>query len=387
MSELSRRSRRLTRRDRRSPRPGSSSSAGASCTRGSGRTAQLVDWPTYQQLRRRDRARRPRALPRLRGRVPAGRAARRSSLPSARRDYASTFAWLMAVCGVALVAVVARSRPEAAFYVALAPVLAGSLILSRFDLWPALLTAAALAALAARTPPARLGAARRRGRREALAARRSCRSRSSGRAAAAGGCAPFAGLAVAAAVFVPFARRRAARRLGQPQRPGVAAAADREPRRLALHDVRPSARRSARTARRTSPATARVARGVRRRCRSPSLRRALDRVRARPGDARSAAPLRRRVRLRVRRVRQGALAAVPALADPARAARRAAGAARRDRAPDARARADAGLVPAALLGLRRLQFHLAGRRARCATSRSSRCSPCSPGRSGLRGSA
>src|SRR5437764_5422241 len=53
----------------------------------------------------------------------------------------------MAACGVVLVAVVAAIRVEAAFYVALAPVLAGSLILSRFDLWPALLTVAALGAL------------------------------------------------------------------------------------------------------------------------------------------------------------------------------------------------------------------------------------------------
>jgi uncharacterized membrane protein len=55
----------------------------------------------------------------------------------------------MAVCGVALVFVVARIRPAAAFFVALAPLLAGSLILSRFDLWPALLATAAVGALLA----------------------------------------------------------------------------------------------------------------------------------------------------------------------------------------------------------------------------------------------
>ena len=68
-------------------------------------------------------------------------------LPVAFGDYASAFAWQMAACGVALVVVVAAIRVEASFYVALAPVLTGSLILSRFDLWAALLTVAALAAL------------------------------------------------------------------------------------------------------------------------------------------------------------------------------------------------------------------------------------------------
>ena len=62
-------------------------------------------------------------------------------------DYPATFAWLMAFCGVALVWVVAVQSRRAAFYVALAPVLTGSLILSRFDLWPALLASAALVAL------------------------------------------------------------------------------------------------------------------------------------------------------------------------------------------------------------------------------------------------
>ena len=163
----------------------------------------LVDWPTYQRygdailihglVPYRDFA----------VEYPPGALAV-MILPAAFGNYADAFAWEMAVCGLVLVAVVAAVRREAAFYVALAPVLAGSLILSRFDLWPALLAVAALAvflrerhglgwgllgaAVAAKLWPLVL---------VPLALVWSYRA---GRARAA-----FAGLAVGAAVFVPFA--------------------------------------------------------------------------------------------------------------------------------------------------------------------------------------
>jgi hypothetical protein len=71
------------------------------------------------------------------------------ALPSlgAGRDYVTLFELLMATLGVVTVALVAWVRPAAALYVAIAPLLVGSLILSRFDLWPAALMTGALVAL------------------------------------------------------------------------------------------------------------------------------------------------------------------------------------------------------------------------------------------------
>ena len=106
----------------------------------------LVDWPTYKSYGDAIKAGgvpyRDFAVEYPPGSLPV------FVLPSLiGGDYAATFAWTMAVCGVILVSVVATLSPRAALYAALAPVLTGSLILSRFDLWPALLTAGALAAL------------------------------------------------------------------------------------------------------------------------------------------------------------------------------------------------------------------------------------------------
>jgi hypothetical protein len=112
------------------------------------------------------------------------------------RDYREQFEWLMAFCGclmIAFTALAARSiglEYRVLLVVALVPLLLGSVMLTRFDLWPAALTAGALAALlsdrlrlghlvlgaaiAAKLYPALLlplavaYAWRRRGRREAL---------------------------------------------------------------------------------------------------------------------------------------------------------------------------------------------------------------------------
>ncbi|MGN6798304.1 MAG: glycosyltransferase 87 family protein [Gaiellaceae bacterium] len=164
---------------------------------------ELVDWPTYQSygaaivdLHRVPYRDFPVDYPP--GALPV------FVVPAWFGDYARALEWVMGACGVALVFVLAFVRREAAYYAALAPVLVGSLILSRFDLWPALLLVVALvafladrdaigwgflgAAVAAKlwplvvVPPALLWSAKRGHARSALV-----------------------GLGVVAAAFLPFA--------------------------------------------------------------------------------------------------------------------------------------------------------------------------------------
>jgi hypothetical protein len=137
--------------------------------------------------------------------------------PGVSRGFRQTFETLMWICGAAVLCAMAfvlrtlrrpaRSAWAALAFAALAPLALGSVILSRFDLWPAALVAAALAALvagrlrighvllglgaAAKLYPAVLiplalaFAWKRAGRREALA------------------CAGLA-VGVAATIFLPF---------------------------------------------------------------------------------------------------------------------------------------------------------------------------------------
>ena len=68
-------------------------------------------------------------------------------LPRLVGDYAATFSLLMALCGVGIVFVVGSLRRRALPFLAVSPLLIGSLAFLRFDFWPALLVAGAVVCL------------------------------------------------------------------------------------------------------------------------------------------------------------------------------------------------------------------------------------------------
>lgn len=70
-------------------------------------------------------------------------------VPEIGGTYTAAFELFMAACGLVLIGVVERIQPRAAWFVAISPLLVGPTIYTRFDLWPALLATAALAALVA----------------------------------------------------------------------------------------------------------------------------------------------------------------------------------------------------------------------------------------------
>ena len=125
-------------------------------------------------------------------------------VPEIAGAYTAAFELFMAACGVVLVCVVGRIQPRAAWFVAVSPLLVGATIYTRFDLWPALLATSVLAALVAgkhKLGWSLLGVAiAAKAWPLVLVPLALVWSYRAGRSRAA-----LAGLAVAAAVFVPFA--------------------------------------------------------------------------------------------------------------------------------------------------------------------------------------
>ena len=200
----------------------------------------------------------------------------RRSLSDDEEGFRDAFEWLMAACGAAMVlltgvalAGLRATRSRTVLVLALAacfPLLLGSVVLTRFDLWPAVLVAGALAALvhgrdrlgfgvlgaavavklypAVLVPVAAAYVWRRRGPARGDRLPRPARGRRRAR-------------------LPPVPRRRARRRRAQHRPPALAAAPDREPRLGALSRGAPSAR-----ARRRDALGARLAEPARDRNRS-----------------------------------------------------------------------------------------------------------------------
>ncbi len=68
-------------------------------------------------------------------------------LPSLVGDYATTFSLLMAACGVGVIFIVGSLRRAALPFLAISPLLIGTLAFLRFDFWPDLLVAGAVVCL------------------------------------------------------------------------------------------------------------------------------------------------------------------------------------------------------------------------------------------------
>ena len=238
-------------------RPRCSSSPGACSTPAGTTTDEIVDIPVYETY---GNAIESGAVPYrdIRPEYPPG-ALPAFAVPALLSDdqegFRDVFEWLMAACGVAAVLLAAvalaglgasRARTAAALaLVAGFPLLLGSVVLTRFDLYPAALVAGALAALvhrrdrlgfgvlgaaiAVKLYPAVLAPARRRLR---LAPPRAPR----------GARLPGRGGRCRRARVPPLPARGARRRRPQHRPPALAPAPDREPRRGALPRRPPPAR-------------------------------------------------------------------------------------------------------------------------------------------------
>ena len=152
-------------------------------------------------------------------------------------DYQRWFARLMAVCGMRVLAFVLLARPpvHGVVLVAVSPLLAGALILTPLRPLAGGVRRGRGRGVRRRPAPARLARARAARSRRSSTRSCSCRSRSSGRCGGGDGGSSRGARSSRARGRrrrLPALRdRRAARALGEPLGPGLAAAPDREPRR------------------------------------------------------------------------------------------------------------------------------------------------------------